>query len=163
MNSHAAEYFISCFEELLCEQPPVGTERGSARCFSDWGLRSRLWGPPPMGSYVGWRAAEIYVFIELKAVELWELRETHHSISHGVAVGPQLGVDVGEEPAERATLEPGSQGLPLRNIPDVYSWVLGNRRAFTSVFTCFPRPLYSQQNNKNITNPLISVMGWNQK
>lgn len=49
------------------------------------------------------------------------MRGTHHSISHCVAVGAQLGVDVREEPAERTTLQPGAQGLPLRDVPDVYS------------------------------------------
>lgn len=47
--------------------------------------------------------------------------DTHHSVSNCVAVGSELGVDVGEEPAERSTLESGSQGFPLRNVPDVYS------------------------------------------
>lgn len=50
---------------------------------------------------------------------------THHAVSNCVAVGSELRVDVGEEPAERSTPESWPQGLPLRNVPDVYSWVLG--------------------------------------
>lgn len=47
--------------------------------------------------------------------------ETHHSVSDCVTVGPQLRVDVGQEPAERPAVESGSQGLPLRNVPNVHT------------------------------------------
>lgn len=46
---------------------------------------------------------------------------THNSIGDCVSVGSEFRVDVGEEPAKRSTLESGPQGLPLRNVPDVYS------------------------------------------
>lgn len=50
-----------------------------------------------------------------------EMGGTHHSICNDAFVGAELGVDVGEKPAEGPTLESGSQGFSSRNIPDVYS------------------------------------------
>lgn len=53
-----------------------------------------------------------------------EFDGTHRSISNDTLVGPELRVDIGEKPGERAALESGSQGFSSGNIPDVYSWVL---------------------------------------
>lgn len=47
--------------------------------------------------------------------------ETHHPVSDRVAVGPQLWVDVGEEPAKRSTSESGPEGFSLGNVSDVDS------------------------------------------
>ena len=49
---------------------------------------------------------------------------THYAVSEGVSVGTQLGVDVGQEPGERPAAQTGTQGLPLRDVPDVYARVL---------------------------------------
>lgn len=58
---------------------------------------------------------------------------TYNSIGDCVAVGSELRVDIGEEPAERSTLESGPQGFPLRNVPDVYSWVLERKQTYLNL------------------------------
>lgn len=60
---------------------------------------------------------KLKVLEEKKEKGLW----THHSVSNRVTVGPQLRVDVGEEPTERPAAEPRSKGFSLRNISNVYS------------------------------------------
>lgn len=57
----------------------------------------------------------------LKVLKNAEIKHTHHSIGNNAIVGSELWVDVGEKPAERATLESGSQGFSSGNIPNVYA------------------------------------------
>lgn len=63
-------------------------------------------------------------------------RGTHHSVSHRVAVGPQLGVDVRQEPAEGSAPESRPQVLPLGNVPDVDPRLLGRKQTNRSSLTC---------------------------
>lgn len=55
----------------------------------------------------------------IKNPDIWGKISTHHSIGNCIPVRPEVGVNVGEEPAERSALEPGSQGFSLRDIPNV--------------------------------------------